>query len=298
MTLHHIEVFCAVCREGSMSKAAVTLNMTQPGVSRIISDLEDYYKTILFIRKGRKLELTAAGRQYYKDSLLVLQDFKIQESNIRHSQEKRSISLGCTTSLGLSVMNEIVEKFNKKFPSCHVSVTDNSSIIIKEHILSGSCSIGLVQNFWRDDILKGEPLLVDELVAVCSPDFPIKKDHKYNIKDLSKEPLLLMEQGRSTRVIIDKFAMDKGFVLEPKWTSASISNLRELAIKGTGIAFLYEMMVRDDLKEGRLIKVPVSFTAKKEFFIIYRKDSWLSDEEEYFLSLCRECAKEWNKAIK
>ena len=43
MTLHHLQVFCSVCEEGSMTKAAVKLNMTQPGVSRIISELEGHY---------------------------------------------------------------------------------------------------------------------------------------------------------------------------------------------------------------------------------------------------------------
>ncbi|MGN0850299.1 MAG: LysR family transcriptional regulator [Candidatus Ornithospirochaeta sp.] len=293
MTLHHIEVFCAVCKEGSMSKAALKLNMTQPGVSRIISDLELYYQTVLFIRKGRTLELTAAGKQYYKDSLLVLQDFKIQENNIRHSQEKRNIVLGCTTGLGLYVMNQIVEKFNKRFPSCTVYVTDNSSRVICDKVTSGSISIGLVQNITRDEALKAEPLIEDELVAVCKPDYPIRKDHRYSVKDLSKENLLLMESGRTTRNIIDKFFMDKGMVAEPSWTSASVSTLKELAMRGKGIAVLFEVMVRNDLEEGTLIKVPVAFSAKKEFYLTYRKDSWLSEEENYILTLCRESAREW-----
>lgn len=297
MTLHHIEVFCAVCKEGSMSKAALTLNMTQPGVSRIISDLEEYYKTVLFIRHGRSLELTAAGKQYFKDSLLILQDFKIQESNIRHGQEKRNIVMGCTTGLGLSVMAEIIDKFRKKFPSCTVTVVDNSSRIVREKVIAGTCSIGLVQNASDDEILKAEPFFMDELVAVCSPDFKVKADHRYSIKDLSKEPLLLMEQGRTTRNILDKFATDKSLVLEPVWTSASVSNLRELAVRKKGIAVLFEMMVRDDIESGKLVKVPISFSAKKEFYLIYRKDSWLSEEEEYVLSLCRQCAREWNKAV-
>lgn len=296
MTLHHIEVFCAVCREGSMSKAAVVMNMTQPGVSRLISDLENYYKTNLFIRKGRTLELTSAGKQYYRDSLQVLQDFKIQESNIRHDREKRNITLGCTTSLGLSVMMEIQAKFNKKYPTCSLSVIDNSSRIVREKVLSGICSIGLVQNSNGDEALKQESFLTDELVAVCSPTYLLKPNHKYSIKELSKEKLLLMESGRTTRNIIDKFAMDKGIALEPVWTSSSVSNLKELASRNMGIAVLFEMMVRDSLEEGCLIKVPVTFTAKKEFYLIYRKDSWLSEEEEYLLNLCRECAKGWRRS--
>lgn len=51
-------------------------------------------------------------------------------------------------------------------------------------------------------------------------------------------------------------------------------------------------MVRNDLEEGTLFKVPVAFSAKKEFYLTYRKDSWLSEEENYILTLCRKSARE------
>ena len=57
MTLHHLQVFCSVCEEGSMTKAAVKLNMTQPGVSRIICELEGHYcifQAILSLLSGRR----------------------------------------------------------------------------------------------------------------------------------------------------------------------------------------------------------------------------------------------------
>ena len=80
-----------------------------------------------------------------------------------------------------------------------------------------------------------------------------------------------MESGRTTRNIIDKFAMDKGIALEPVWTSSSVSNLKELATRNMGIAVLFEMMVRDSLDEGDLIKVQVTFTAKKSFILFIEK---------------------------
>ena len=62
-------------------------------------------------------------------------------------------------------------------------------------------------------------------------------------------------------------------------------------MKGNCCAF--EVMVRNDLEEGTLFKVPVAFSAKKEFYLTYRKDSWLSEEENYILTLCRTSAREW-----
>ena len=72
-----------------------------------------------------------------------------------------------------------------------------------------------------------------------------------------------------------------------------LSFLLRVGMKGKGIAVLFEVMVRNDLEEGTLIKVPVAFSAKKEFYLTYRKDSWLSEEENYILTLCRKSAREW-----
>ena len=83
MTILQIQAFCAVTELKSMTLAAARLNMTQPGVSRMIAELEKEYDTKLFSRENKTLRLTYEGQQCYVDALQVLKDLEIMNRKLR-----------------------------------------------------------------------------------------------------------------------------------------------------------------------------------------------------------------------
>ncbi len=291
MTLHNLRVFCAVCEEGTMTRAATQLNMTQPGVSKIISEMERYYETVFFVRKNRRFYLTAAGKQFLEDSRKVLQAFHRLESNARHNQETKSITMGCTSGFGFSMVEDVRKRFYEKYPNCKLYLRDSSSRKIQDMVIRSECSLALVQHSQPDDRLHQEIFCNNSLIAICSPEYVLHSDAKIlKIEDLAKENLILLEKDRATRSLIDKIAMEKNIVLNPVWTSSSPSNVKELAARGEGVAILFEIQVRKELESGKLIQIPTDLDVKKSFYIICRKDIWLSDEELYLIQLCRDYA--------
>ncbi|QTQ12054.1 LysR family transcriptional regulator [Treponema parvum] len=291
MTLHNIKVFCAVYEEGSMSRAAVRLNMTQPGVSKVVSDMERYYENVFFVRRNKRLYLTDAGKQLYKDSKTVLQAFSRLENNAAHSQKTRSIVLGCTSGIGFSMMTDVLLKFRRKYPDCKLYLRDSSSRRIREMVLSGTCDVAMVQHSDTDPRLHQEPFCRNELVAVCSPLYRLRSDKKIlSLEDIVNEDLILLEKDRATRTLIDNLAMEHNYVLNPIWTSSSPSNVKELAAKGEGVAILFEIQVRNELQSGKLLRIPIDVSITSNFFILHRSDIWLSEEQRYLISLCREYA--------
>lgn len=289
MTLHHIKVFCTVCDEGSMSNAAKRLNMTQPGVSKIIADLEGYYRIVLFVRKNRKLYLTASGKQLYQDSKKVIQAFNRLETNARHDSGASSIILGCTAGIGFSVVAEIQELFKAKYPNCQLFLRDNSSKHIQDMVLSGECNLAMVQTSPANPLLYQFPFCRNSLVAVCSPSYKLEStSNVLSIEELANEKLILLERERTTRTLIDKAANEFGITLNPTWTSSSPSNVRDLAARGEGVAILFELQVKKDIHDGKLRIVPTDLNIKTDFYIIYRKDIWLTEEEQYLVELCHQ----------
>ncbi|MBQ0070382.1 MAG: LysR family transcriptional regulator [Spirochaetales bacterium] len=291
MTIHHIQVFCEVCEQGTMSQAAVKLNMTQPGVSRIIADLEGYYQIVLFLRKNRRLFLTPAGKQFYQDAKKVLQAFNRLEANATHDHETKSLVLGCTSGFGSSLVRDIEHIFNQKYPHCKLYLRDTSSKKIQDMVLRGECNLALVQHEPSDPRLYQFPFSNSSLVAVSKPGYKLRSTAQVlSIEDLARENLILLEKERLTRSIIDGEASEKGIFLDPVWTCSSPSNVRELAQQGEGIAILFELQVKKSLEEGLLVRIPTTLSVKREFYIIYRKDNWLSEEEEYLIELCHKHA--------
>ena len=92
MTLHHLEVLCAACRENSMSGAANRLHLTQPAVSRTIMEIEKHYGFKVFERINKRLFLTEHGRQLWNDSERVLKDLSVLEQNAQNSSYDSLIS--------------------------------------------------------------------------------------------------------------------------------------------------------------------------------------------------------------
>ena len=291
MTLHNLRVFIAVCEEGTMTNAAKRLNMTQPGVSKIISDMERYYKTVFFVKKNKRFYLTTAGKQFLEDSRRVVQDFSVLEGNARHNQESKSITMGCTSGLGFSMVTDVEKVFQERYPKCKLFLRDSSSKTIQEMVINGECNLALIQHSSSDERLHHEVFCRNSLIAVCAPDYVLNSDSdKLTIEDLARENLILLEKERATRTLIDKLAMEKNIVLNPIWTSSSPSNVKELAARGEGVAILFEIQVRKELKSGRLVKIPTNLNVEKNFYIIHRNDIWLTEEEQYLISLCREYA--------
>ncbi len=291
MTLHNIQVFVAVCEEGTMTRAATKLHMTQPGVSKIISEMESYYKTVFFVRKNKRFYLTAAGKQFLEDSRKVLQAFSRLESNAQHSQETKSITLGCTSGFGFSMIADVEKTFNDKYPNCKLFLRDSSSKRIQDMVIKGECNLALVQHSQADDRIHQEIFCNNSLIAVCSPNYQLNSRTKVlSIEDLAQENLILLEKERATRTLIDRVAMEKNIVLNPIWTSSSPSNVKELCARGIGVAILFEIQVRKELASRKLVQIPTDLEIKKNFYIIYRRDTWLTDEELFLIELCREYA--------
>ncbi len=291
MTLRNLQVFIAVCEEGTMTNAAKRLNMTQPGVSKIITEMENYYEIVLFVRKNRRFYLTAAGKQFLADCRKVTQAFSTLESNARHNQEIKTITLGCTSGFGFSMVADVEKAFHEKYPKCRLYVRDSSSKTIQEMVIRGECNLALIQHSSSDERLHQEVFCRNSLIAVCAPNYTLKSDSEIlSIEDLSRENLILLEKERATRTLIDRVAMEKNIVLNPIWTSSSPSNVKELAARGEGVAILFEIQVRKELSSGKLVQIPTDLQVEKNFYIIYRKDIWLTDEEQYLIQQCREYA--------
>ena len=114
MTLLHLEVLCAACRENSMSGAAKRLHLTQPAVSRTIMEIEKHYGFKVFERINKRLFLTEHGRQLWNDSERVLKDFGVLEQNAQNSSKISSLQIGCGIAIGTILMPELIMSFHER----------------------------------------------------------------------------------------------------------------------------------------------------------------------------------------
>ena len=98
MTIRHMKIFVAVCRQGSVTGAAQALYLAQPSVSLAIRELEEYYGVRLFDRISRRMQLTQEGRQMFSYASHIVSLFDEMEQSIKNWDSLGTLRVGSSIS--------------------------------------------------------------------------------------------------------------------------------------------------------------------------------------------------------
>ena len=290
MTLHHLEVLCATCRENSMSGAAKRLHLTQPAVSRTIMEIEKHYGFKVFERINKRLFLTEHGRQLWNDSERVLKDFGVLEQNAQNSSKISSLQIGCGIAIGTILMPELIMSFHERYPNCRIHVLETSSRVIQQQVISNDLDFALIEGPVSEQNLHGDPFCHDRLIPVCAYDHLHHYYHGTPIRfeELVKTDLLLPAGGYGTRELLERMARENNLTIAPAWSSSSHQNLLHRAIRGNGVAVLSQLLVRESISKRLLAEIPAEFQLKRRFSIVWHRNKQLPTESLYFIQLCHQ----------
>ena len=275
-----IETFLAVCQCMNFTRASEKLNITQPAVSQHIRFLEKHYNTKLFRYEGKKLCLTGAGEILRNASLTMMHDEISLQSEMMKSEEVEAIRFGATRTVGDALMGNILEKYLRRYPDADIHMlVDNTQGLLKR-LDNGEIDFALVEGFFKKSEYDFRKFSEENFIAVCSPGYQFKKTPD-KIENIFQERLLMREEGSGTREVLERWldshnlsAADFNKVMEV----GSLHTIKELTKAGCGITFLYEAAVREELKTGTLMRIPLKdFSVSHEFTFIWRRGSIYAD---------------------
>ncbi|AYB05716.1 transcriptional regulator TdcA [Salmonella enterica] len=168
----HLVVFQEVIRSGSISSAAKSLGLTQPAVSKIISDVEAYFGVELIVRKNTGVTLTEAGQVLLSWSESITREMKnmINEMNSMTCNTVVDVSFGFPSLIGFTFMSDMIHKFKEAFPKAQVSMYEAQLSSFLPALRDGRLdfAIGTLSNEMQLQDLHVEPLFESEFVLVAS----------------------------------------------------------------------------------------------------------------------------------
>ena len=175
INLHSLHVFMKLCEVKNFTKTALTLGMTQPGVSQHIKSLEDYFETSLINRHGKSFEITAEGckvLKYGKDLFYKHKIFKDGLSSDAHTAGVCYIS--SPGSVGIKLYKILLE-LNKKHPKLqqHFYYAPNSSI--ESQLLTNQIDLGVMSKMPESDLLTIKEIAQERLLLLTPKNTEIKK---------------------------------------------------------------------------------------------------------------------------
>src|SRR5580698_6103806 len=122
MELRHLRYFVAVAEEENVSRAALKLHVSQPGISRQIRDLEDEIGFQLFERSAKSVRLTPAGSVFLPEARAVLQraNEAVEKARVAAGSASGKIDIGYAPSLTVQILPQALRKFQDQFPNMRV----------------------------------------------------------------------------------------------------------------------------------------------------------------------------------
>ena len=272
-------VFLEVATLKSFSKAAQTMYISQPAISKHVKALEDFYKTKLINRYANNIDLTPAGILLFEK----LQEVKIMQDQIefelsslsKGQQPKGFMRLGASTTIALYVIPQILSGFHKQFPQLEISLLNRNSEIVLEALLNKEINLGIIEKTRNISKVDTLPFLEDEVILVGSKKNK-KLKTKYAIADLTTLPIALRESGSGTLNAIKLSLESHGLKLKDLNTKVRLGGteaLKNFIIQSDCLGFFPRRSVLSKLKEGLLHEIFVEdFHITRSFFFIKRKN--------------------------
>lgn len=289
MTLRHMKVFLTVYKTQNMTLAAEQLHLTQPAVTRVIKEIENYYGVCLFERLNRRLYVTESGRRLYAQALHLIDTFESMEKEMRNLDTFGLLRIGSTIALGSYLLPELIFIFQKQIPQIQVQVTVSNRRTLQKMLLNNQLDIALIEGGVDDSHLHGEAFGGDRLVLITPPYHPLLKKKDVTLLDLLAYPLLLREKNSSVRIFIEQlFAVEGLPPLNPHWESASTQAIVQAVSYGMGISLLPEPLVKRDILLGTVCTCPVvGADLCRQNYVVWDKHKFLTKATQEFIALCK-----------
>lgn len=199
MEIRVLRYFLTVVREESITKASDVLHITQPTLSRQLSQMEEELGVKLFHRGARKISLTNEGILLRRraEEILQLVDKTEKELVEQEEQIEGKVSIGCGEIASVQLLPELFRAFREKYPRVKFDIFTATADLVKEQMDRGLLDLGLLLE--PIDVEKYDFIRIgmkENWVVLMRPDDPLAEKESVTAKDLISQPLILPRRIR------------------------------------------------------------------------------------------------------
>jgi DNA-binding transcriptional LysR family regulator len=280
MTLGQLECFLAIVREGSFTRAAQRMHLSQPTLSERVLELERELGKQLFSRSRRQVTLTEAGRvlQPYAARTMATVESATQAVTELDGLRHGSLVLGASTTPGIYVLPRLIGRFRARYPGIELSLQIANSRTIEERVRAGHLDLGVVGGHVLG---AGEQCLaaglVDELMLIVPPRHEWARQKVIGVKRFCDQPLLMREQGSATRHVTERALQQAGLRCRAAMELDHTEAIKQAVMAGLGVALVSIHAVRGEVRARQLVAVRVrGLHLRRHFHVIHDEGRPLS----------------------
>lgn len=286
-TIRHLQVFLAVAKEQSISKAAIALSLSQSATSAALQEFENRYDIQLFDRAGKRLRLNSFGESIRVKAEAVMAHLQGFEEELMGQDEFGHLRVGASFTIGNYLAVKHLATYMQEHPEAKVEMEVGSTPEVVAKVLNFHLDIGLIEAELHHDDLELRPWREDKMVAFCRPDHPFANKPQLSNKDILAVDWILRESDSGHRQTFDRSMQgllpDLHIVLELTHNEA----IKNAVKAGLGIGCLSEIAVADEIQQGLLVPLPIKGRPmNRRFYFVTHKNAATSRAAQSWIDIC------------
>lgn len=293
MADRRLQVFHAVAKHLSFTKAAEALFMTQPAVTFQVRQLEEHFNTRLFDRAQGKIALTAAGvvALEYAERILGLSaelDARLKEMG---HEASGPLLIGASTTLAEFLLPRVLGEFKARHPAVVPRLFVANSEAVQARVAERTLDLGFIEGDSHLPSLTHDLCCRDELRVVCAVKHPLAKLARVEPRALAEHAYISREPGSGTREVIDRYLQKAGLsveALQVVMEASSPEALKGLVATGLGFAIMSRVTVAKEVRLGELVEVALSPALVRQLAVVYPKERFHSRLVEGFVEFAKQ----------
>ncbi len=276
-TFRQLEIFEAIARLGSFTRASAELHLTQPTVSMQIKKLTEIIGVPLFEQVGKKIYLTEDGEELAQATRAV---FGIMDRFVMSVDERQGLKKGQLRLMAISTASyfapRLLGEFAKLYPGVDVSLRVTNKDQVLASIANNLDDLYLLGQPPEDMEVVVTPIMNNPIVVLAAPDHPLAGQRAITLQRLSEEPWLMREAGSGTRRAIERLFADRGLALTTRMELGSNEAIKQAILAGLGVSALSQQaLVLHPPGQFAVLDV-LGFPIQRQWYAVYPAGRQLS----------------------
>ncbi|HUP04589.1 MAG TPA: LysR substrate-binding domain-containing protein [Bryobacteraceae bacterium] len=284
ITLRQLEIFAAVSQEGTITRAARRVGLSQAAMSQALAELENQLQRRLFDRHGRRIVSNAAGRELLPAAQQVLD--RVRDMEAGASRRRLDVRLCASLTVGNYMLPPLIARYAKRRRDAqfHVEVGNTDEVV--ESLRRFESDAGWIEGVARHPELNAFAWREDRLAVVAPPGHPLA-GRRATPPALAAARWVLREKGSGTRQVFEDAIEGKFELRDVPVELGGIGAVKRAVLHGAGLGCISLSAVEPELRSGQLRRVHVPWLdLRRQITLLVHREKYVDPALREFLAFC------------
>jgi LysR family transcriptional regulator, pca operon transcriptional activator len=259
----HLQCFLEIVRQKSLTKAGDVLALTQPTISKTLSELEEDLGVQLIKRNRGGIVLTEQGREFYRYAGICVSSLRSGFDAIARGKnpENSMLRIGTLSTVAARIMPDIIMEFRERYPQSHISMISESNLSLLQKLRHGEIDMIIGRLPERDQVVgfSFEPLYHEPQLFVVRSNHPLLQRKNFSLQKILDYPFVITGFQQAIRQDVERFIAATG--LPPFEPAVAINNPdfgRQFLAQSDAIWCVPLGVIERDIQAGTLAELPIN----------------------------------------